>query len=224
MSFDVSRTYSSGLARVRPVIAIAMLLLVASCTSTGVPEGETATSRSATVNVQPAAPMTAEAIEAQRLADLRKREEAKAAEEAKLQARRDRVKARREEAARIKAEEEQAIAAQMEREQQELQARRAEEQKLAAALAEREAKLARISQLEAQITESENTSNDDEARVTVLNEAVTVAEELLDALADEQVKYEATDESGNTVEPLAKDALEQLEARKNELVGRVNSQ
>ena len=40
---------------------------------------------------------------------------------------------------------------------------------------------------------------------------LTVAEELLDALAYEQSKYEDTDASGNTVEPLAKETLAELE-------------
>ncbi|MFK7865225.1 MAG: hypothetical protein AB8B95_13485 [Pseudohongiellaceae bacterium] len=223
MSFYVSGSYSEDLARFRTAFVAVILLILASCTSTGIQEGEMAGQQSTSAAAEQQA-MTAEALEAQRLADLRKREKAKAAEEAKLQARRDRVRARREEAAKAKAEEERVIAAQAAKVQEEQRIRQAQEQELAVAEAERQAKLARISELEAQIRGSESSSGDDEARVTVLNEAVSVAEELLDALADEQLKYENTDDSGNTVEPLAKDVLEQLESRKNELVGRVGSQ
>ena len=45
-----------------------------------------------------------------------------------------------------------------------------------------------------------------------------VAEELLDVLTTEQAKYERTDDYGNTLEPLAKELIAELEARKDSLV------
>ncbi|MBL6817536.1 MAG: hypothetical protein ISQ58_10455, partial [Pseudomonadales bacterium] len=50
------------------------------------------------------------------------------------------------------------------------------------------------------------------------------AEDSLEALADEVAKYESTDETGNTLDPLAKDLIAELEARKNELVERARAQ
>ena len=41
---------------------------------------------------------------------------------------------------------------------------------------------------------------------------------------DEQDKYENTDAAGNTLEPLAKDLIAELESRKDELLRQSNSQ
>ena len=57
----------------------------------------------------------------------------------------------------------------------------------------------------------------------MLARAVETAEELLTTLAEEQAKYPNTDEMGNTVEPLAKELIAELESRKNELVRQANS-
>ena len=51
-----------------------------------------------------------------------------------------------------------------------------------------------------------------------------MAEELLQMLIAEQSKYENTDANGNTVNPLSKDLIAELEARKNELVRQSQSQ
>ena len=55
-------------------------------------------------------------------------------------------------------------------------------------------------------------------------EAIAVAEQLLDVLTEEQVKYEDTDADGNTVQPLSKELIAELENIKNDLVRQVNSQ
>ncbi len=78
--------------------------------------------------------------------------------------------------------------------------------------------------LEAQIATIQAETGADEERTVVLQQAIQAAEELLEALADEAAKYESTDETGNTLDPLAKDMLAELEARKNELVERARAQ
>ena len=62
------------------------------------------------------------------------------------------------------------------------------------------------------------------AEAEILQEAILVAEELLDVLTAEQAKYENTDETGNTVEDLAKDLIAELESRKDSLVRQATSQ
>ena len=64
----------------------------------------------------------------------------------------------------------------------------------------------------------------DEVASAILQEAILVAEELLQILIAEQSKYENTDSNGNTVNPLSKDLIAELEARKNELVRQSQSQ
>ena len=49
-------------------------------------------------------------------------------------------------------------------------------------------------------------------------EAILVAEELVEVLTSEQAKYENVDEDGNTVEPLAKELIAELEQRRERLV------
>ena len=51
-----------------------------------------------------------------------------------------------------------------------------------------------------------------------MQQAIIAAQELLETLNAEVAKYELIDESGNTLEPLAKDMIAELEARKDELV------
>ena len=92
---------------------------------------------------------------------------------------------------------------------------------IAATEAERQAKLELISQLEIQIASIESETRQDESTTAILQEAIMVAEELLDTLTTEQAKYERTDEYGNTLEPLAKELIAELEARKDSLVRQV---
>jgi hypothetical protein len=106
-------------------------------------------------------------------------------------------------------------------------AERRDQERLAAAAAaeaEREEKLERIVLLEAQLATIQAETSADEERALVLQQAIQAAEDLLEALADEVAKYESTDETGNTLDPLAKDLIAELEARKNELVERASAQ
>jgi Skp family chaperone for outer membrane proteins len=210
-----------SLARIRAIIAISMLLVIASCASSD--------SREAEIAVREAEVMTAEA-ETARLAEEATREQAarisresdeQEAEEAMLQVRRDRVEVRRAERERIKMQE-----AELRTEQatKERQVRQARQQEIAALAARRQAKMDRIAELELLILQTGNESVADEVSIMALNEAVNVAEDLLNALAMEQTKYEDTDSFGNTVEPLAKSLIAELESLKNELVRRSRSQ
>lgn len=213
-----------SLARLRAVVAASMLLVLASCASSGAREAEIAAQQEAdAVAVQEEAARVAVEEDMQREAQMRRQQEAET-EEDRLQARRDRVRVRREEAEQIKAKEAQLVAEQAAKEQQVRAARAAREREIASLAARRKAKLDRIAELEGLIASTSGDSDDDEVAVMALNEAINVAEDLLDALAAEQAKYENTDATGNTVEPLSKDLITELESRKNELVSRARSQ
>ena len=67
-------------------------------------------------------------------------------------------------------------------------------------------------------------TSSDETATAVLQEAILVAEELLDVLTVEQTKYDNTDTDGNPIEPLAKDLIAELQARRDDLVSQANSQ
>lgn len=128
--------------------------------------------------------------EAQRLAE---EEAARRAEQERLAQERQRREA--EEAARLEAER-----------QREMAARRAEEQ--ARVVAEQQA---RIDALRAQIAANEDETEKVEAANAVLRQAVAAAEELTQALADEEEKYNSTDpETGEPLEELATARLEEL--------------
>jgi Skp family chaperone for outer membrane proteins len=221
MTAVVSAFSLVSLAKIRAIIGMSMMLVIASCASSD--------SREAEIAVREAEVMTAEA-ETARLAEEATREQAarisresdeQEAEEAMLQVRRDRVEVRRAERERIKMQE-----AELRTEQatKERQVRQARQQEIAALAARRQAKMDRIAELELLILQTGNESVADEVSIMALNEAVNVAEDLLNALAMEQTKYEDTDAFGNTVEPLAKSLIAELESRKNELVSRSRSQ
>jgi Skp family chaperone for outer membrane proteins len=221
MTAVVSAFSLVSLAKIRAIIGMSMMLVIASCASSD--------SREAEIAVQEAEVMTAEA-ETARLAEEATREQAarisresdeQEAEEAMLQVRRDRVEVRRAERERIKMQE-----AELRTEQatKERQVRQARQQEIAALAARRQAKMDRIAELELLILQTGNESVADEVSIMALNEAVNVAEDLLNALAMEQTKYEDTDSFGNTVEPLAKSLIAELESLKNELVRRSRSQ
>jgi len=76
----------------------------------------------------------------------------------------------------------------------------------------------RIAELERQLAATEETANRREQANVRLTQAITAAEELLQMLASEQLKYNNVDADGNTVEPLQKALISELEARKNALV------
>jgi len=56
-----------------------------------------------------------------------------------------------------------------------------------------------------------------------MRQAIAVAEELIEALTAEQAKYDNV-EDGQTIEPLAKEYIDELEARKNQLVQQAGGQ
>ena len=103
------------------------------------------------------------------------------------------------------------------------QAKRERVAAIATSKAEREDRLDMIAELEQEIAGTETNVGEEARRVATLALAVETAEELLKALAEEQAKYSNTDEQGNTIEPLAKELIAELESRKNELVRQANS-
>jgi chromosome segregation ATPase len=195
----VARLFRSA-AKIRAVAATLMLLVLASCASQASREAEIA------------------GVEAERLA-IEKEAVQLAADQARaaeLQLQRDRGAAERArvEEARVRQIAEARARADAERERRAV---------IAAAEAERQDRLDRITALEQQIASIETEVGEEESRVTALTRAIETAEELLTTLAAEQVKYENTDDQGNTVEPLAKELIAELESRKNELVRQANS-
>ena len=147
---------------------------------------------------------------------------------AQLQRQRERAQAER---ARVQAQRDRQLAEAQARAEAERQVAEAEEQRererlaaIAAVEAQRQEKLDRIAALEQQIASIQTDVVDEESRTASLAQAVEVAEELLVVLEDEQNKYENTDEAGNTLEPLAKDLIAELESRKDELLRQSNSQ
>ena len=209
----LSPSATNSVAKIRAVVATLLLLVLASCVSQATKDAEIAAVEAERVAVEQAA--------AQVVAD-----EARA-REAELQAQRDRAAAER---ARVEEVRQRQLAeakarADAEREEQEAiaQAKRDRRAAIAAVEAQRQDRLNRIIALEEQIASVEVEVGAEESRVTTLTRAIETAEELLAALAEEQAKYENTDEAGNTVEPLAKELIAELESRKNELVRQANS-
>ena len=155
------------------------------------------------------------------------------AREAELVAQAAAEAAQAQEAARIAQERERELAAQQQRqreaaaaEQARLQAQRERQAEAARQRAEAERQqreAAEQRERAAQIAALQVNARNDANATVYLNEAVQAAEELLEALTAEQAKYENTDATGNPVEPLAKDMLAELEARKDELVSRANT-
>lgn len=196
------------------LLATAVLVALGACTSQAAREAELAAQVAAQAAVEQEAARVAQEQERRLAAEQQRQREAEAAERARLQAQRD----RQAEEARQRAE--------AEREQREAaeQRERARLAAIAAAEAERQEKLDRIVELEAQIAALQVDVREDENDTVYLAEAVQVAEELLEALTAEQAKYENTDATGNTVEPLAKELIAELQARKDDLVRRAGSQ
>lgn len=145
----------------------------------------------------------ADAAQAQRIAEERARLEAAEAERARQEA---------------LAQAEAARAAELARVQQEAEAREA-----AAAQARRDAQAReqaqrdRIAALEAQIAELRDSNTRVSTANARLEQAIATAEELLEVLNAEQLKYGNTDASGEPVEALEKDLIADLEARKDSL-------
>ena len=189
-------------AKIRAVAATLILLVLASCASQASREAEIAGVEAERVSIEQEAVQLAADQARARAAELQLQRDRGAAELARVEEARERQVA--EARARADAERE----------------RRAV---IAEAEAERQDKLDRITALEQQIASIDTEVGEEESRVTTLTRAIETAEELLTTLAAEQVKYENTDDQGNTVEPLAKELIAELESRKNELVRQANS-
>lgn len=207
---------SSSLARVarQALLASVLVVTLGACTSQAAREAELAAQAAAQAALEQEAARVAQEQERQFAAEQQRLREAEAEERARLQAQRD----RQAEEARMRAE--------AEREQREAVERREQARlaAIAAAEAERQGKLDRIEQLQAQIAALQTDVRNNENAAVYLTEAVQAAEELLEALTAEQAKYENTDSAGNTVEPLAKELIAELQARKDDLVRRAGSQ
>lgn len=199
----------SRLSRGRPLVFGVLLSVLAACSSQSAREAAVAEAEVANMAAEQAAAREAAEIERQR---------AEAEERRRL--------AEAEERERRLAQERQAAEAEARAEAQRLareQAERAERERraaMAAARAERQEKMDRIAALEQQIADIQAELDSDSEQALIMQQAIAAAEELLAALTAEVAKYELTDESGNTIEPLSKDLIAELEARKDELVER----
>jgi hypothetical protein len=197
----------------RAVVATLMLLLLGSCASQAAKDVEIAVVEAERVALEQEA--------AQVVAD---QERARAAQ---LQLQTDRAAAQRGRASEATERRVAEARARDETERQEQEAREQAQRERSAAIAAAEAgkqdRLDRITELEQQIASIETGRGEEASRVAMLTRAVETAEELLTTLAEEQAKYPNTDEQGNTVEPLAKELIAELESRKNELVRQANS-
>lgn len=198
----------------RVIAATLMMVVLASCASQSSRDAEIAAAEAEQVALEQEAARFTAAQERARTVELQRQRERAAAERERLQAERDIQVA--EAAARAQVERELREAA-----QQREQARLAV---IAAAEAQRQEKLDRVDTLEQQIASLQAGVTDEASRTASLALAIETAEELLATLAEEQAKYENTDGQGNTLEPLAKELLAELESRKNELMRQANSQ
>ena len=205
----------------RPFVVLILILALGACTSQATREAglavieaeRVAAAQEAARIIQEEERLRAEE-ERLRAMEEQRRREAEAAERVRIAAEQQ----RREEEARERAEAERLRREEEERREQERLAA------VAAAEAERREKVERIETLEQQIAAIEADTVQDEASMAILQEAILVAEELLEVLTAEQAKYENTDDQGNTVEPLSKDLIAELEARKDNLVRQAQSQ
>ena len=197
-------------AKIRAVAATLMLLTLASCASQASREAEIAGVEAERVAIEQEAVQLAADQARARAAELQLQRDRGAAELTRVEEARVRQVAE----ARARADAEREAVEEAERERRAV---------IAAAEAERQDRLDRITALEQQIASIDTEVGEEESRVTTLTRAIETAEELLTILAAEQVKYENTDDQGNTVEPLAKELIAELESRKNELVRQANS-
>ncbi|MEY3667385.1 MAG: hypothetical protein RL572_925 [Pseudomonadota bacterium] len=171
------------------IIGLLLTSLVA-CTSSSQPVVDQA----AVLEAQRAA----EEAEARRLADERARNEAAEAERLRQQALIQAEAQRAQEQARLERD------AQAAAQRRDAQARE-------------QAQRDRIAALEAQIAELRDSTSRVNAANERLEQAVAAAEQLLEALNAEQLKYGNTDAAGQPVDPLDKELIAELEARKDSL-------
>ena len=197
-------------AKIRAVAATLIILVLASCASQASREAEIAGVEAERVAIEQEAVQLAADQARARAAELQLQRDRGAAELTRVEEARVRQVAE----ARARADAEREAVEEAERERRAV---------IVAAEAERQDRLDRITALEQQIASIDTEVGEEESRVTTLTRAIETAEELLTILAAEQVKYENTDDQGNTVEPLAKELIAELESRKNELVRQANS-
>ena len=202
---------NSPAAKMRAGFALLLLLSLASCASSGAREAEIAAEQAAVAAAEQETVRMAQQQAEMKAAEMQRAREAEEAEKRRLQAQ-----------AEQRAEQERARAEQARLAQQ--QAERAVRERQAAIAARTKAKEDRIAELESLLAEVESATQKDEATAVMMGEAVAVSEDLLDALSDELAKYDETDESGNTLVPLAKDRITELEARKNDLMRQIGAQ
>ena len=206
----VARRFASAV-KIRGVSVSLMLLVLASCASQASREAEIAAFEAERVAAEQEASQLAADQASARGAELQLQRDREAAERIRV----DQATERQVVEARARAD--------AERKQREAAEEAERERRAVIAEAERQDRLDRIAALEQQIASIETEVGEEESRVTTLTRAIETAEELLTTLAAEQAKYENTDDQGNTVEPLAKELIAELEARKNELVRQANS-
>lgn len=184
----------------RRVLLFAAALVLAGCASSGSERN---------------APEQGTVIEAQRIAEAAAA--ARAAEErariAAAEAERERQATAARQQAEQRAQAEAAAQAQAEREAA-ARAQAAAEQRMRQAEA---AQVARIAELEAEIAAARASIGRVATANSKLEEAIATAEELLEVLNAEQLKYGNTNAAGEPVEPLQKDLIADLEARKDSL-------
>ena len=197
-------------AKIRAVAATLIILVLASCASQASREAEIAGVEAERVAIEQEAVQLAADQARARAAELQLQRDRGAAELTRVEEARVRQVAE----ARARADAEREAVEEAERERRAV---------IAEAEAEWQDKLDRITALEQQIASIDTEVGEEESRVTTLTRAIETAEELLTILAAEQAKYENTDDQGNTVEPLAKELIAELESRKNELVRQANS-
>ena len=206
-----SQKSGSGLSRLahgRPLVFGVLLSVLAACGSQSAREAAVAEAEVANMAAEQAAAREAAEIERQR-AEAEERRRLAEAEE-----RERRLLAQERQAAEARAEAQRLAREQAERAERERRAA------MAAARAERQEKMDRIAALEQQIADIQAEIDSDSAQALIMQQAISAAEELLAALTADVAKYELTDESGNTLEPLSKDLIAELEARKDDLVER----
>ena len=210
---DGSQKSGSGLsplAHGRPLVFGVLVSVLAACGSQSAREAAVAEAEIANMAAEQAAAREAAEIERQRA----EAEERRRLAEAEERERRRLAQAREAAEAEARAEAQRLAREQAERAERERRAA------VAAARAERQEKMDRIAALEQQIADIQAELDSDFEQTLIMQQAIAAAEELLAALTAEVAKYELTDESGNTIEPLSKDLIAELEARKDELVER----
>lgn len=201
----------SGASMIKALVATVLMVMLASCATQGAQESAVQEASHGD-SAERGAAVIAEQQQEELATELQRRKEQQEAERARLQAQKEKQLAEAKACAEAERQEREAAE---QREKEHLAA-------IAAAEAERQQKIDRIAALEQQIDSIQSQVLEEGARRDVLEQAIVIAEELLTVLTDEQAKYEETDSEGNTIQPLAKDHIAELEARKNELLGQVN--